>query len=507
QYDGGVGAQFETNNSELVIEGASGGMNRDFNFSAGSTLSELTINRNATTIRLESALIVTDSIHMLDGTLRLMTGSTLTPGVGCVIYVEDGIFYVTGGIFDGALSYDVIYNGPTHLADAELTGTGLNNLTVDLFASASVLTLSNDVTVNGAFNLTRGKVELGVYEFEAAGTWNQVSGSAIMGTAVAVLHLHMTSVSGDTLWMDPNAKAVSDLVIETPVGASVVLGSEISIHGQVNFISGKFDIGQGALYVRPGAAVNGSDDTRYFITSDTGSVHQYVVLSAAAVIVPIGTAASYSPIGLHLTSSATPGYISVRAMDGVYTSGLSGSNMATWETVVDRTWVVYGEANMTMDMHISLRWGAANEANGFDRNNSFITHYDNGMWDTDTLGSAIAAPFNTFRLDRGPFTNGGAFAVADNSTALSVPEQPVTGFSLYPNPTLDFVTVNTGDEQPTYYLYELYDASGKLVNSFANSNSINYIDLANYEDGYYLLRITNLDKELVETKRIVKAGK
>ena len=194
-------------------------------------------------------------------------------------------------------------------------------------------------------------------------------------------------------------------------------------------------------------------------------------------------------------------------MDGVYTSGLSGSNMATWETVVDRTWVVYGEANMTMDMHISLRWGAANEANGFDRNNSFITHYDNGMWDTDTLGSAIAAPFNTFRLDRGPFTNGGAFAVADNSTALSVPEQPVTGFSLYPNPTLDFVTVNTGDEQPTYYLYELYDASGKLVNSFANSNSINYIDLANYEDGYYLLRITNLDKELVETKRIVKAGK
>jgi hypothetical protein len=507
QFDGGAGAQFETTNAEFVIEGMTGGMNRDFNFSAGSTLSELTINRNATTVRLESALIVTDSIHMLDGTLRMMTGSTLTPAAGCIIYVEDGTFYVTGGTFDGALSYDVIYNGPTHLADVELAGAGLNNLTVELFANASVLTLSTNVKVNGAFNLNRGKVDMGVYAFEAAGTWNQVSGSAMMGSSVAVLHLHMTSVSGDTLWMDPNAKAVSDLVIETPAGTSAVLGAEISVHGQVNFISGKLDIGQGALYVRQGATVNGADDTRYFITSDSGWVHQYVALSAAFVIVPIGTAASYSPIGLHLTSSATPGYIGVRAMDGVYTGGLSGSNMATWETVVDRTWVVAGEANMTMDMHISLRWGAANEANGFDRSNSFIMHYDNGMWDDDTLGSAIAAPFNTYRLDRGPFTNGGAFAVADNSTALSVPEQPVTGLALYPNPTLDFVNVNTGNEQPHEYLYELMDASGKLVYTFSNHNMINQIDLQNYDDGYYVLRITNLSDHSVETKHIVKASR
>jgi hypothetical protein len=160
-----------------------------------------------------------------------------------------------------------------------------------------------------------------------------------------------------------------------------------------------------------------------------------------------------------------------------------------------------------MDMTVRLFWMVTNEVNSFDRNNSLIAVYANNMWDLDTASAAVAGPNNTYRSTREHLFTGGPFAVVDSSAPLGI-QVPLPGvFALYPNPTLDFVTVNTGDEQPNYYLYELYDASGKLVNSFANSNTVNYIDLASYEDGYYLLRITNLDKELVETKRIVKSGK
>lgn len=507
QYDGGSGAQFETTNGEMVIEGIIGGMNRDLDFSAGSTLTKLTIDRNATSCRLTGNLIVTDSVFMRDGTLRLMSGSTFTMGAGSVVYVEDGSFMVTGGTFDGALSYDVVYSGASHVAGVELSGAGLNNLTFDLFSGGNVVTLSTNCTVNGAFDLQRGRLDLDVFSLELAGTWNQESTTAILGSSTAVLHLHMTSVAGDTLWFDSNAHAVGDLVIETPAaGTSVVLGTELTIHNQVNFLSGKLMIGTGSVSIRTSATVIGYDDTRYFITNDTGVVYQYIDPNSSFVMVPIGTASSYSPVGLQSGANATSGRIATRVMHGVYVDGLSGQNMATWETVVDRTWVLQPSALMTTDMNVRFYWQTSAEANGFDRNNSYITHYDNMMWDTDTAEAAIAGPFSTYRAERDGFSNGGAFAVVDNSTALTVPDNAAnTGISIYPVPSSDILNISMLNEQGVQFQYELLDASGKVIDTFSNSNTTNRIDLSGYAAGYYTLRIINNTDNSVTSHRVIKS--
>jgi hypothetical protein len=505
-YIGGLGAQFETNNAEIIIDGGAGPLTRDFDFSTGSTLAELSVDRNLVTVRLASPITITDTLHLLDGTLRLLPGANLVLASGTEVDVYDGVIYPTGGSFDGSQLYNVYYSGPTYSAGTELTGAGLNNVTVNLFAAGMIVDMdTTNVTVNGNFNLIRGNWNLNDNRLELAGTYDRGVYGQFMGTALSELYLHMSTVANDTIVFDTNAPALEELIIEIPAASMVQLGSNVSIHGQVTFVSGKIDVADGRLTIGQAATLVGYDDTKYVVTSGTGSLRRYVNLNNSMLEYPVGTATSYSPAEVQQVDSAVAGYVLVRCMNGVYTGGYTGANIAGWESVVNRTWIIVADTTMAYnyDMNVRLFWQMTDEVNGFDRNSAFITHYDNWMWDTDTAAAATAGPFNTYQLTRTDgFTTGGAFAVVDSSVPLGIPTTDANGVKVYPNPAESFVNVSLATSET--HVFELYDAAGKLIHTFSNSNAVNQIDMTNYENGCYILKVADANGTPVHTQRIVK---
>jgi hypothetical protein len=364
---------------------------------------------------------------------------------------------------------------------------------------------TTNVVVNGNFNLMRGNWNLNDNRLELAGTYDRGVYGEFVGTAQSELYLHMTAVVNDTIVFDENFPALEELIIEIPAASMVQLGSNVSIHGQVTFVSGKIDVADGRLTIGQNATLVGYDDTKYVVTSGMGSLRRYVNLNNSMLEYPVGTATSYSPAEIQQVDSAMAGYVLVRCMNGVYSGGESGTNIAAWESVVNRTWVIYADTNMAYnyDMNVRLFWMATDEVNGFNRNSAFITHYENWMWDTDTAGAATAGPFNTYQFTRQDgFTSGGAFAVVDSSVPLGIPTNETNGVSVYPNPSESFVNVSVGTNEQ--HVFELYDATGKLVTSFSNSNAVNQIDMTNYENGVYILKVADANGTPVHTQRIVK---
>ena len=76
-------------------------------------------------------------------------------------------------------------------------------------------------------------------------------------------------------------------------------------------------------------------------------------------------------------------------------------------------------------------------------------------------------------------------------------------FNLYPNPTLDFLTLTVGTIDFSVLSFELFDGNGKLVENkkitIANEN----IYLEHLSSGAYYLKIININKE-IKTFKIIK---
>ena len=75
--------------------------------------------------------------------------------------------------------------------------------------------------------------------------------------------------------------------------------------------------------------------------------------------------------------------------------------------------------------------------------------------------------------------------------------------SAYPNPTTDYLTLNVGNFELSTLSFELYDVSGKLIESRKIISSPETIKMEHLPSAIYFLKVTNSSKE-VETFKIIK---
>ncbi len=95
----------------------------------------------------------------------------------------------------------------------------------------------------------------------------------------------------------------------------------------------------------------------------------------------------------------------------------------------------------------------------------------------------------------------GQFRILGNqqAEALSIDEEALLGFSIYPNPTTTSFSVNTNVSD-----IEIYDLSGKLVKSFKGEfNKTDRFDISSLNTGMYIVKIENSNKQ-VKTSKLVK---
>ncbi len=89
------------------------------------------------------------------------------------------------------------------------------------------------------------------------------------------------------------------------------------------------------------------------------------------------------------------------------------------------------------------------------------------------------------------FTCGDAFTCADNAlfTSISELKDAKKGFTTYPNPATDFLTIETNLENGAQI--SVFDVLGNKVYDSVLSNSITVLKTQNLQPGYYFVRLTD----------------
>lgn len=67
---------------------------------------------------------------------------------------------------------------------------------------------------------------------------------------------------------------------------------------------------------------------------------------------------------------------------------------------------------------------------------------------------------------------------------------------VYPNPTTDYLTLNIGNSELSTLNFQLFDISGKLIESKRVENTTEIIRMGNLPSGTYFLNVINNNKEL-----------
>ena len=507
----GAGAVFEgTGTSEFWLTPTTvGSPTSSIEFTTGSSVTELAISMADTfgTCILDGELLVTGTLRLLQGNLNIDLAANLMLGPGSTVSVtrgrldQDGLFSVTAG------TYNVEYIGPAYIAGPELMTSNLNNLTMDLFLPQQILEVDQDITVQGALTLTQGTFYLDSNTVIVNGDIDQSSSATIRGNMYASeLHLISPTFTSDTIWPATFGPGFYNVVLDIPVTSTLYVANGMYVHNNLDLRGGKLAIvNNSGLTIGSNGTITNANDTNYILATN-GVLRRLVLVDSMYVPFPIGTAQHYAPIALLSSAPAQQAWFSVGVMDGVWTNGTTGTDVSAAQSVVNKTWMVDVDTAAVYNMGLRTSWVLGSEVNGFNRGACFVKHYDNNMWDSHTPGAAGTGPANTFNAWRGSFSTLGAFAVVDSSSPLTVEEPVVAGtFSVYPNPSNDFLNVKLFNPDHNMFQYELFDASGRKVMGTANSNEVNQFDLQNYERGSYTMRVTNLSTNEVITRLVIKS--
>ncbi len=94
----------------------------------------------------------------------------------------------------------------------------------------------------------------------------------------------------------------------------------------------------------------------------------------------------------------------------------------------------------------------------------------------------------------------GTFSVSE--MVVSIDNEADLGLKVQPNPTHDFTQISLG--QTVNGTVELFDISGKLLFVHSIQGDQYTLDLSSVNNGLYFVKISDVDNQLFETRRIIK---
>jgi hypothetical protein len=89
------------------------------------------------------------------------------------------------------------------------------------------------------------------------------------------------------------------------------------------------------------------------------------------------------------------------------------------------------------------------------------------------------------------------------SVVLGIDNHQMKHIKAYPNPTVDYLTLDVGDSELNSMNFQLYDLTGKLIENRKITSSMETIRMENLPSATYFLKVINNNKE-VKTFKIIK---
>jgi fibronectin-binding autotransporter adhesin len=150
-------------------------------FSGAATVDTLTTA--LASLQLSGGLTVSNALNLSAGTLTLGSGGSLTLNSGGTIIMAGGSLSNNGGTLSLTASYNVAYTTASATTGIELSGSGLNNVTINV-SSGNHVTLSSALTVAGTLSLTSGTLVLNGNNLTLSGSIAASGGGSVTSTSV-----------------------------------------------------------------------------------------------------------------------------------------------------------------------------------------------------------------------------------------------------------------------------------------------------------------------------------
>jgi hypothetical protein len=203
-------------------------------FSFTGSMTALVFSNSILNLSSTANINVTDSLVLM-GVLGVQTGGVLGMGSSSTITVAGGQLSLTGGTLNLSSSYNVNYVSSSSTTGMELSGSGLNNININVGTGNSV-TLGNNLTVNDSLELTSGTLILNGDSLVING--KAVGSATITGDASADLTVNTTGGIMPTFTFATGGQTLKNLTINVGSGNSVKVASNLSVNGYLTLTGG-----------------------------------------------------------------------------------------------------------------------------------------------------------------------------------------------------------------------------------------------------------------------------
>lgn len=272
----------------------------------------------------------------------------------------------------------------------------------------STVNVNGNLTNSGTLDLMGGSPNNGLLSIKGSLSGN---GSITEGTSGTDCRVEFNGTTTQSAAFGSVSNRVN-IEIDNSQGVSLASNLTMPSNTALIFTSGNLQLNEYILNMEAsGTAINGASASRYVETNGTGTLQRTV--GTSPVTFPVGNT-TYNP--MILTRSANSAVFSVRVLDGVYEEGLTGN--AITDKVVDRTWDVNLVTGSVGTLSLTAQWNASEEIGGFDRANSYLSHYTGGVWVGDT--PAAAAGGDPYTRTRTGITSLSPFAMGSQGSPLPV---------------------------------------------------------------------------------------
>jgi hypothetical protein len=223
-------------------------------FTGSLTLDEF--RNTGSPLFLAAITSIADSIDLEAGTLTISSGGNFTPLNNSTFRINSGTIVTAGGVFNTGNSYNVIYVGASKTSGLELNTVTLNHLYIRLNTNADVLTVGNNVMMNGTLYLETGILDFSARTLTLNGNLSVVAGAMFESDVVSNLEIGGTVSLTSGLTFTPNS-SLNNFTIDNAGSGNIKLLSALIIAGNLNLVDGNLSLESGAaLTMNAGSIVH-----------------------------------------------------------------------------------------------------------------------------------------------------------------------------------------------------------------------------------------------------------
>lgn len=189
---------------------------------------------------------------------------------------------------------------------------------------------------------------------------------------------------------------------------SVTVSNQLEL-GQTLLLLGEHD-----LSIKNTGSISNYSPSSYIVTNGDGSLNLQQLGPGKTGIFPVGTEVSYAPV--RLRNEGVPDNFSVRVEERIKALGVS-EDIAD-EVPINKTWHISEDVEGGSNVTMNLQWNSADELPYFNREESYVSHYDGGEWELmeNSIGKiSYGALPNTYSIQLAGVSTFSPFSVASPS--------------------------------------------------------------------------------------------